>query len=126
MSPKISFFSWNLSRIIGTIILLVNFYICLYTDIYPNWVMVFFTLSNVLNSFFSRMFQILTLIQTKNPGSLSAYSFAMRYVKNFMQAFYLLIQVKDNVLIFKQLYNGFFTLFQFCLILYYSKNLKKD
>jgi len=120
------------TRLCGVFFSVLVFSIGMLTDFYPNWVWVSFALTNIPTVLFSRLFQIITLIKTKNPGSLSPSTFTMRYLKNFMQAFYLYIQVGDNILIFNQIYNGCLSLLVYVLIIYYTrkskqeKNLKKD
>lgn len=108
-------------RIFGILISLTVLFVGLLTDIYPGWIWISFALTNIPSVLLSRIFQILSLLKTRNPGSLSASSFTMRYLKNFMQAFYLLIQVGDYLLIFNQIYNGTLSFCVYVLIVYFSK-----
>jgi len=118
-----SFYVKKYLRLIGTLLSVLILYCGLFTNIYPEWIFVSFALTNVPFVLFSRIFQLKDLIKTKNPGSLSLSSFTMRYVKNFMQAFYLFIQVGDYILIFNQIYNGTLSLTVYMFILYYSRKI---
>lgn len=114
------------TRALGASSCLLNVLLGLQTNIYPESIFIVFALANIPSVFLSRFFQIKHLIVNKNPGSLSASSFTMRYLKNYMQAFYLLIQVKDYLLIVNQIFNGTSSLTVFLLIKYYSSQLKKE
>lgn len=115
-----------LSRFFGILILLIVFSVGLLTNLYPDWIWISFALTNIPTVLFSRIFQIFSLLKTKNPGSLSASSFTMRFTKNYMQAFYLFIQVGDYILIFNQIYNGTLSLTVYLLIVYFTKKIHKE
>lgn len=111
----------NKIRLFWSLILIGNMCIGFFTNLYPHYIWVGFALTNMPSVFISRFYQIKFLMDTKDSGSLSASSFAMRYMKNFMQVFYLFIQERDYIIMFNQTYNGCSSLFVFCLIKYYSK-----
>ncbi len=113
--------SSNKQRYICSLILICNIFIGFFTNLYPNYIWVGFALTNVPTVLISRLSQIKFLIDTKDSGSLSASSFIMRYMKNFMQVFYLFIQERNYIMIFNQAYNGISSLFVHCLIVYFSK-----
>jgi hypothetical protein len=115
-----------INRFFGISISLSVLIIGLLTDFFPKWIWVSLALTNIPFVLFSRIFQILSLLKTRNPGSLSASSFIMRYAKNFMQAFYLFIQVGDYILIFNQIYNGTLSLSVYVLIIYFTKKIEAE
>lgn len=116
----------NRKRLLSAGILIINICLGFLTNIYPEFIWVGFALTNLPSVFTSRYYQINFLIKTKDSGSLSGFSFAMRFIKNFMKVFYYYVQESDFILMFNQTYNGCLSLYVFCLIKYYSKPDDKD
>jgi hypothetical protein len=112
-------------RILSSFILFAIVFVCLSNpEKIPGMFFQFLGLSNLPITTISRVSQILLLINSKDAGCLSFASNFMKFLKNFIKAMIILLDVYNPILFLNQVYNGS-TVF-IIIVLIYVLNKKKS